>query len=58
VDVEAAARRALASIAEGDTLRIYLAALKRMLKAMPADTIAQCRRLADESVRTGAYIFQ
>jgi len=57
-DVEASARRALASIAEGDTLRIYLAALKRMLKAMPADTIGQCRRLADETVRTGAYIFQ
>ena len=57
-DVEASAKRALASIAEGDTLRTYLAALRRLLKATPADTIAQCRRLADETTRTGAYIFQ
>jgi hypothetical protein len=57
-DVEACARRVLAAIAEGDTLRAYLAALKRLLKATPADTISACRRLADETTRTGAYIFQ
>jgi alkylation response protein AidB-like acyl-CoA dehydrogenase len=57
-EVDLSAKRALASIAEGDTLRTYLAALRRLLKATPADTIAQCRRLADETTRTGAYIFQ
>jgi alkylation response protein AidB-like acyl-CoA dehydrogenase len=57
-DVDLSAKRALATIAEGDTLRTYLAALRRLLKATPADTIAQCRRLADETTRTGAYIFQ
>jgi alkylation response protein AidB-like acyl-CoA dehydrogenase len=55
--VEASARRVLAAMAEGDTLRVSLAALKRLLKTTPADTIAQCRRLADETIRTGAYIF-
>jgi alkylation response protein AidB-like acyl-CoA dehydrogenase len=58
VETDASARRALATMAEGDTLRTYLAALKRMLKAPPVDTISQCRRLADATTRTGAYIFQ
>jgi alkylation response protein AidB-like acyl-CoA dehydrogenase len=56
--IEAAARRTLAAVAEGDTLRAYLAALRRLLKSTPVDTITQCRRLADETVRRGAYIFQ
>jgi alkylation response protein AidB-like acyl-CoA dehydrogenase len=56
-EVDASAKRALAAIAEGDTLRTYLAALRRLLKITPSDTIAQCRRLADETTRTGAYIF-
>jgi hypothetical protein len=57
VEVNASARRALAAIAEGDTLRTYVAALKRLLTVTPADTIAQCRRLADETTRAGGYIF-
>jgi alkylation response protein AidB-like acyl-CoA dehydrogenase len=57
-DVEASAKCVFASIADGDNLRTYLAALRRLLKLTPADTIAQCRRLADETTRTGAYIFE
>jgi alkylation response protein AidB-like acyl-CoA dehydrogenase len=56
--VEASARLALAAAAEGDTLRTYLAALRRLLKVTPIDAVARCRRLADETTRAGGYIFQ
>ena len=54
---EAAAREALGALAEGDVLRTQLAALRRVLKVTPPDTVTRRRRLADESVRTGAYAF-
>ena len=56
--VEALARRVLATVAEGDTLRTYLAALRRVIRATPIDTVTRCRRLAEETVRSGGYIFQ
>ena len=56
--IETSARLVLAAAAEGDTLRTYLAALRRLLKVAPIDAIARYRRLADETTRTGAYIFQ
>lgn len=56
--VEANARMALAGIAEGDTFRTHLAALRRLLKAAPANTIAMRRRLADATVARGAYLFR
>ncbi len=56
--VEMAARQVLAAMAEGDTLRTYLAALRRLLKVAPIDTVSRGRRLADETVRRGSYIFQ
>jgi alkylation response protein AidB-like acyl-CoA dehydrogenase len=56
--VEALARRVLATVAEGDTLRTYLAALRRVLKVTPIDTVTRCRRLAEETIRSGGYIFQ
>ena len=37
--VEMTARQALAAMAEGDTLRTMLAALRRLLKAAPVDTV-------------------
>jgi alkylation response protein AidB-like acyl-CoA dehydrogenase len=55
--IELNARRALASMAEGDTLRVQLAALRRLLKLSPVDTIAIRRRLADQTVQRGGYIF-
>jgi alkylation response protein AidB-like acyl-CoA dehydrogenase len=57
-EVERSARRVLAAAAEGDTLRTYLAALRRVLKVTPTDTVTKCRRLADETTRSGGYIFQ
>ena len=48
--VEASARQALAAMAEGDTLRTLLAALRRLFKMTPINTVALRRRLADEAV--------
>jgi alkylation response protein AidB-like acyl-CoA dehydrogenase len=56
--VEGLARQALAAMSEGDTLRTQLAALKRLLKVTPIDTVSRRRRIADETVRRGSYIFQ
>jgi hypothetical protein len=42
---------------EGDTLRTTLAGLRRLFKLMPANTTAMRRRLADEAVARGGYIF-
>jgi alkylation response protein AidB-like acyl-CoA dehydrogenase len=56
--VDALARQALAAMAEGDALRTQMAALRRLLKAAPIDTVSRRRRIADEAVRRGGYIFQ
>ena len=55
--IDASARQALAAMAEGDTLRTMLAALRRLLKVTPANTVAMRRRIADETVLRGAYPF-
>ena len=54
--VQAAATNALAAMAEGDTLRTLLAALRRVLKAAPINTVALRRTLADATVSRGSYI--
>jgi alkylation response protein AidB-like acyl-CoA dehydrogenase len=55
--VEGSARQALAAMAEGDTLRTQLAALRRLLKPAPIDTVSPRRRLADAAVERGGYAF-
>lgn len=55
--VELNARAALAAMAEGDVLRTQLAALRRLLKVTPANTVAMRRRLADAAVTAGSYPF-
>jgi alkylation response protein AidB-like acyl-CoA dehydrogenase len=55
--VEHAARSALAAMAEGDTLRTLLAALRRVLKPTPLNTVELRRRLADATFDKGRYIF-
>ncbi|MCY4599602.1 MAG: acyl-CoA dehydrogenase family protein [Acidobacteria bacterium] len=57
VRIETAARSAIAAMAEGDMLRTHLAALRRLLKVSPVNTVAIRRRLADEAVARGGYIF-
>jgi alkylation response protein AidB-like acyl-CoA dehydrogenase len=53
--VEIAARSALAAMADGDTLRTLLAALRRLLKPSPVNTIARRRQIADAIVERKAY---
>jgi alkylation response protein AidB-like acyl-CoA dehydrogenase len=55
--IDASARQALAAMTEGDTLRTMLAALRRLLKVTPVNTVAMRRRLADETVARKGYIF-
>ena len=55
--IDASARQALAAMAEGDTLRTMLAALRRLLKVTPVNTVVIRRRLADETVARGGYPF-
>jgi alkylation response protein AidB-like acyl-CoA dehydrogenase len=55
--IELAARSALAAMADGDVLRTQLAALRRLLKVTPVNTVVLRRRLAEAVVAKGAYIF-
>jgi alkylation response protein AidB-like acyl-CoA dehydrogenase len=55
--IDASARQALAAMVEGDTLRMTLAALRRLLKVTPINTVAARRRLAAETVTRGGYPF-
>ncbi len=55
--VETSARQALAAMVDGDNLRTMLAALRRLIKVTPVNTVAPRRRLADETVARGGYIF-
>jgi hypothetical protein len=55
--IEAGARNGLAAIVEGDMLRTLLAALRRVLKWTPANTVALRRRLSDATLAKGGYLF-
>ena len=55
--IELAARSALAAMADGDTLRTQLAALRRLMKITPVNTVAMRRQLADAVVGAGGYVF-
>ena len=55
--VEQSARTALAGMADGDTLRTLTAALRRLLKVQPINTIALRRQLADAVVARKSYPF-
>jgi alkylation response protein AidB-like acyl-CoA dehydrogenase len=54
--VDAAARSALAATAEGDALRTLIAALRRVLKPAPVNTVRLRRLLADATTAKGRYI--
>jgi alkylation response protein AidB-like acyl-CoA dehydrogenase len=55
--VEHSAKTALAGMSDGDTLRTLLAALRRLLKVTPVNTIALRRTLADAVVERKNYLF-
>jgi alkylation response protein AidB-like acyl-CoA dehydrogenase len=53
--IEVSARRLLAGVEEGDTLRAYLAALKRFTKRETLNTVALRRQVAEAVIETGGY---
>jgi hypothetical protein len=55
--VELAARDALAAMMEGDELRTRLAALRRLMKLTPVNTVALRRQLADALAQRRVYPF-
>jgi hypothetical protein len=55
--VEGLAKQAFAAIAEGDTLRTQLSALKKLARFTPVNTIALRREIADAVIKAGKYPF-
>ena len=55
--IEMATRTALAAMADGDTLRTLLAALRRIMKVSPVNTVALRREIADAVVERKGYPF-
>ena len=53
--VEIAARTALAAMTDGDNLRTLLAALRRLLKPTPINTVTRRRQIADAILERKAY---
>lgn len=55
--VEGLAKQALSAIAEGDTLRTQLSALKKLTRFTPVNTVALRRMVADHVIKVGKYPF-
>jgi hypothetical protein len=55
--VEGYAKQAFAAIAEGDTLRTQLSALKKLSRFTPVNTVALRREIADFVIKVGRYPF-
>ncbi len=53
--VELSARKVIAAVAEGDTLRTQMAILRRLAKHEPADTIGLGRQIAKHVLAAGKY---
>jgi len=51
------AKKGFAAIAEGDTLRTQLSALKKLSRFTPVNTIALRRKIADYTIKAGRYPF-
>ena len=55
--MDATAREALGAMSDGDGLRTQLAALRRLLKVPPVNTVVLRRNLAADTVTRGTYLF-
>ena len=55
--MEGLAKQALAAIAEGDTLRTQLSALKKLARFTPVNTVALRREIANAVIKMGRYPF-
>ena len=54
--VEAAAKKVVAAVAEGDMLRTQLVILRRLFKYEPYNTIALTQQIANRLIETGKYV--
>ncbi len=54
--MEQLARRILCALAEGDPLRTHLAALRRLMRFTPINTVAARRRIAEALIQAGRYM--
>jgi len=54
---ETRAREVLAAVSEGDMLRTNLAALRRLLKILPVNTVEIRQKLADTIREAGKYAY-
>ena len=57
VRVEGSAKTALAAMADGDTLRTLLAALRRFTKMTPMNTIMARQRIADVLIGANKWAY-
>ena len=53
--VEFSAKQVLAAVAEGDAMRTQLAALRRLMRWMPINTVRARQRIADFLIENGRY---
>jgi alkylation response protein AidB-like acyl-CoA dehydrogenase len=53
--IEFSGRQVLAAVAEGDALRTQLAALRRLLRWAPINTVKTRQRIADQLIDAGRY---
>jgi alkylation response protein AidB-like acyl-CoA dehydrogenase len=54
--IEAAARKIIAAVAEGDMMRSQMAILRRLAKHEPFNTIAASQKIADRVLEAGKYV--
>jgi butyryl-CoA dehydrogenase len=54
--IEAAARKVVAAVAEGDMLRTQLVILRRLFKYEPFNTIALTQQIANRMIEAGRYV--
>jgi alkylation response protein AidB-like acyl-CoA dehydrogenase len=56
--IEAAGKKVIAAVAEGDMLRTQLAILRRLTKYEPVNTIALRQQIAKRSLEAGKYVIR
>jgi len=54
--LESAARKVVAAVSEGDTLRSYMAVLRRLGKHEPYNTVALRQKIAHKVIEAGKYV--
>ncbi|HKW66058.1 MAG TPA: acyl-CoA dehydrogenase family protein, partial [Terriglobales bacterium] len=54
--IESNARKVIAAVSEGDTLRSYMAVLRRLGKHEPYNTVALRQKIAQKVIEAGKYV--